>query len=319
MRFPTKQESQLRNEVAILQVMTRTHQWKQHKVKPSVLDWSRLIRSTCFFLCPNCSGSLFLNQCRLKVFCVRPQNLHHPGIVNLECMFETPERVFVVMEKLHGDMLEMILSSEKSKLPERITKFLVTQVRFAETHCSRLRLRLRFRYSHVALPVVFLSQSCSSSSSVNLIMCSFSHFLLLSLLAVLLFSIIAYLPSLPVCSVLFLGCVGPLCMLLLLWGLFILVVSRWGGVVYGMGLNGTKASSLAVDYSLQCAGGSVAWLEERQGPGPPWIPRSQTEAGPLTTASLLVVGLTLMWSGGLLSKSGSGQGSQALCGFGAGP
>ncbi|MEQ2266314.1 Serine/threonine-protein kinase D3, partial [Xenotaenia resolanae] len=74
MRFPTKQESQLRNEVAIL------------------------------------------------------QNLHHPGIVNLECMFETPERVFVVMEKLHGDMLEMILSSEKSKLPERITKFLVTQV-----------------------------------------------------------------------------------------------------------------------------------------------------------------------------------------------
>lgn len=63
-----------------------------------------------------------------------PQNLHHPGIVNLECMFETPERVFVVMEKLHGDMLEMILSSEKSKLPERITKFLVTQVRVAETH-----------------------------------------------------------------------------------------------------------------------------------------------------------------------------------------
>lgn len=48
--------------------------------------------------------------------------------MNLECMFETPERVFVVMEKLHGDMLEMILSSEKGRLPERITKFLVTQV-----------------------------------------------------------------------------------------------------------------------------------------------------------------------------------------------
>lgn len=56
------------------------------------------------------------------------QNLHHPGIVNLESMFETPEQVFVVMEKLHGDMLEMILSSEKSRLPERLTKFLVTQV-----------------------------------------------------------------------------------------------------------------------------------------------------------------------------------------------
>lgn len=61
-------------------------------------------------------------------FLLTLKNLQHPGIVNLECMFETPERVFVVMEKLHGDMLEMILSSEKSRLPERITKFLVTQV-----------------------------------------------------------------------------------------------------------------------------------------------------------------------------------------------
>ncbi|XP_017157578.1 serine/threonine-protein kinase D3 [Poecilia reticulata] len=80
MRFPTKQESQLRNEVAIL------------------------------------------------------QNLHHPGIVNLDCMFETPEQVFVVMEKLHGDMLEMILSSDKSRLPERLTKFLVTQILVALRH-----------------------------------------------------------------------------------------------------------------------------------------------------------------------------------------
>uniref|UniRef100_A0A672TF24 protein kinase C n=1 Tax=Sinocyclocheilus grahami TaxID=75366 RepID=A0A672TF24_SINGR len=74
LRFPTKQESQLRNEVAIL------------------------------------------------------QSLRHLGIVNLECMFETPEKVFVVMEKLHGDMLEMILSSEKGRLPERLTKFLITQI-----------------------------------------------------------------------------------------------------------------------------------------------------------------------------------------------
>ncbi|XP_061602859.1 serine/threonine-protein kinase D3-like isoform X2 [Cololabis saira] len=80
MRFPTKQESQLRNEVAIL------------------------------------------------------QKLHHPGIVNLDCMFETPEQVFVVMEKLHGDMLEMILSSEKSRLPERLTKFMVTQILVALRH-----------------------------------------------------------------------------------------------------------------------------------------------------------------------------------------
>ena len=30
------------------------------------------------------------------------QNLSHPGVVNLERMFETPERIFVVMEKLRG-------------------------------------------------------------------------------------------------------------------------------------------------------------------------------------------------------------------------
>ena len=48
MRFPTKQEAALKNEVAIL------------------------------------------------------QNLHHPGVVNLERMFETPERIFVVIEKMKG-------------------------------------------------------------------------------------------------------------------------------------------------------------------------------------------------------------------------
>ncbi|XP_004440239.1 PREDICTED: serine/threonine-protein kinase D2 [Ceratotherium simum simum] len=80
LRFPTKQESQLRNEVAIL------------------------------------------------------QSLRHPGIVNLECMFETPEKVFVVMEKLHGDMLEMILSSEKGRLPERLTKYLHPQILVALRH-----------------------------------------------------------------------------------------------------------------------------------------------------------------------------------------
>lgn len=74
LRFPTKQEAQLKNEVSIL------------------------------------------------------QNIHHPGVVNLEKMFETKERIFVVMEKLHGDMLEMILSSEKQRLTERCTKCLIYQV-----------------------------------------------------------------------------------------------------------------------------------------------------------------------------------------------
>lgn len=56
------------------------------------------------------------------------QSIKHPGVVNLEKMFETSERIFVVMEKLHGDMLEMILSSENRRLPERTTKFLIYQV-----------------------------------------------------------------------------------------------------------------------------------------------------------------------------------------------
>ena len=54
MRFPTKQEAALKNEVSIL------------------------------------------------------QNLHYPGVVNLERMFETPERIFVVMEKLRGKIYDPV-------------------------------------------------------------------------------------------------------------------------------------------------------------------------------------------------------------------
>lgn len=80
LRFPTKQEAQLKNEVAIL------------------------------------------------------QNIRHPGVVDLEKMFETTERIFVVMEKLKGDMLEMILSSEKGRLSERTTRFLIYQILIALKH-----------------------------------------------------------------------------------------------------------------------------------------------------------------------------------------
>ena len=58
------------------------------------------------------------------------QTISHPGVVNLEKMFENPERIFVVMEKLSGDMLEMILNSEQGRLSERVTKFLIYQVCF---------------------------------------------------------------------------------------------------------------------------------------------------------------------------------------------
>lgn len=49
-------------------------------------------------------------------------------------MFETPERIFVVMEKLKGDMLEMILSHKNGRLSERVTKFLITQILIALKH-----------------------------------------------------------------------------------------------------------------------------------------------------------------------------------------
>lgn len=86
LRFPTKQEAQLKNEVAIL------------------------------------------------------QNLSHSGVVNLERMFETPERIFVVMEKLKGDMLEMILSHQNGRLNERVTKFLITQVRYHQKYSNSCKL-----------------------------------------------------------------------------------------------------------------------------------------------------------------------------------
>ncbi|CAG0912223.1 unnamed protein product [Notodromas monacha] len=62
------------------------------------------------------------------------QNISHPGIVILESMYETPERIYVVMEKLKGDMLEMILSSPIGRLSERTTRFLITQILVALKH-----------------------------------------------------------------------------------------------------------------------------------------------------------------------------------------
>lgn len=43
-------------------------------------------------------------------------------------MFETPVKIYVVMERLKGDMLDMILSSPKGRLDERITRFLISQI-----------------------------------------------------------------------------------------------------------------------------------------------------------------------------------------------
>lgn len=43
------------------------------------------------------------------------QQISHKGIIRLESMFETKEKIFVVMEKMNGDMLEMILSQVAKK------------------------------------------------------------------------------------------------------------------------------------------------------------------------------------------------------------
>lgn len=76
-----------------------------------------------------------MHSIHLILFVSAVQSLSHLGVVLLEGVFETAQHVFVVMEKLHGDMLEMILSSEMGRLPERNTRFMVTQVG-ARHHCN---------------------------------------------------------------------------------------------------------------------------------------------------------------------------------------
>uniref|UniRef100_A0A0M3IKR7 Protein kinase domain-containing protein n=1 Tax=Ascaris lumbricoides TaxID=6252 RepID=A0A0M3IKR7_ASCLU len=80
------------------------------------------------------------------------QKVRHPGVVGFEQMLETPDRIFVVMEKLKGDMLEMILSSEKGRLSERITEFLVHQVKLCDFGFARIIGERSFRRSVVGTP-----------------------------------------------------------------------------------------------------------------------------------------------------------------------
>lgn len=56
------------------------------------------------------------------------QKLNHPGIITLEAVFEFPDKIYLVMEKMRADMLEMILSNRNGRLNERITKFLMVQI-----------------------------------------------------------------------------------------------------------------------------------------------------------------------------------------------
>uniref|UniRef100_A0A158P8F5 Protein kinase C n=1 Tax=Angiostrongylus cantonensis TaxID=6313 RepID=A0A158P8F5_ANGCA len=56
------------------------------------------------------------------------QRVCHSGIVRLEFMCETKDKIFVVMEKMNGDMLELILSQAAGRLDERATRFLLVQI-----------------------------------------------------------------------------------------------------------------------------------------------------------------------------------------------
>ncbi|KAH7712736.1 Serine/threonine-protein kinase dkf-1 [Aphelenchoides avenae] len=56
------------------------------------------------------------------------QEVNHEGIIKLESMFETKDKIFVVMEKMYGDMLELILSQATGRLDERSTRFIIIQI-----------------------------------------------------------------------------------------------------------------------------------------------------------------------------------------------
>ncbi|EJD76622.1 CAMK/PKD protein kinase [Loa loa] len=66
--------------------------------------------------------------------------VEHPGVVAFQEMLETTDRIFVVMEKLRGDMLEMILCSEKGRLSERVTQFLIYQILIALRYLHSLNI-----------------------------------------------------------------------------------------------------------------------------------------------------------------------------------
>ncbi|KAI6657597.1 Serine/threonine-protein kinase D1 [Oopsacas minuta] len=56
------------------------------------------------------------------------QSVSHNGIIKLYKMFESPTRIFVIMEKMQWDMLEMILNSVSGRLTEGVTKFVIYQI-----------------------------------------------------------------------------------------------------------------------------------------------------------------------------------------------
>ncbi|KAI6661673.1 Serine/threonine-protein kinase D1-like [Oopsacas minuta] len=69
------------------------------------------------------------------------QGISHPGIVGLEKVFENWKMLFVVMERLAGDMLELILTQPIGRLDEFNTKTIIYQILIA----------LRYLHKHDAV------------------------------------------------------------------------------------------------------------------------------------------------------------------------
>lgn len=54
--------------------------------------------------------------------------LDHQGVIILERVHDLTNEIYIVMEQLEDDMLEMIVSTEDKRLSERVTKFLTYQI-----------------------------------------------------------------------------------------------------------------------------------------------------------------------------------------------
>ena len=65
------------------------------------------------------------------------QGINHSGIVGLEKVFENWKMLFVVMERLAGDMLELILTQPTGRLDESNTKIIIYQILIALRYLHR--------------------------------------------------------------------------------------------------------------------------------------------------------------------------------------
>eukprot|EP01137_Pigoraptor_chileana_P014809 Opistho-2@69951 len=72
------------------------------------------------------------------------QKLRHPGIISLLAMYESHEKIYLVMDRVQGgDMLDCILNSPPGRLSERTTRFLVYQILVSLRYLHELNIAHR--------------------------------------------------------------------------------------------------------------------------------------------------------------------------------